>query len=240
LFCYWDHTPRMPWQTADYYEAEAALLHPSEFQRIHRNEWVSAIGQAIPVEAWDRCLDMSVPEGIHPQAPVVLGLDAGVSGDCTALVAVTRHPNRARHGDVAIRAVEVWEPPAGGKMDYTSTIEASVRRWVSSHNVVCVVYDPYQLHHMATDLRKAGLGWFEEFSQGQQRAVADKQMVDLVIGRRIAHRGDETLRQHVANAAAKTLGDEKTLRFVKRSDRLKIDALVAASMACYQALRLNL
>jgi hypothetical protein len=48
--------------------------------------------------------------------------------------------------------------------------------------------------------------------------VADKQFVDLVMSRKLAHRGDETLRQHVANAAAKTL-DEKSLRFVKRSDR---------------------
>ena len=26
LFCYWDHEPRMAWQTPEYYEAEAALL----------------------------------------------------------------------------------------------------------------------------------------------------------------------------------------------------------------------
>jgi phage terminase large subunit-like protein len=239
LLCYWDHEPRMAWQTPEYYQAEAALLHPSEFERIHRNTWVSAIGQAIPVESWDRCLDMTLPAQLSPQTPIVLGLDAGVSGDCTALVVVSRHPQRERHNDVAIRAVEVWEPPAGGKMDYAETIEKSVRRWVGSHNVVCVVYDPYQLHKMATDLRKGGLGWFEEFSQGAQRAVADKQFVDLVLSRKLAHRGDETLRQHVANAAAKTL-DEKSLRFVKRSDKLKIDALVAASMAAYQALRLNL
>ena len=238
LFCYWDHEPRMAWQTPGYYEAEAALLHPNEFARIHRNEWVSAIGEAIPVDAWDRCLDPSLPAGIHPSAPLVLGLDAGVSGDCTALVVVSRHPQR--HDHVAIRAVEVWEPPAGGKMDYTNTIEASVRRWCKNYNVVCVTYDPYQLHKMATDLRREGLGWFEEFSQGAQRAVADKQFVDVVLTRRLAHRGDPVLRQHVINAAGKMTGDEKSLRFVKRSERAKIDALVAASMAAYQALRLNL
>lgn len=236
LFCYWDTVGRMAWQTPEYYQAEAALLHPSEFERIHRNTWVSAVGQAIPLEVWDRCADMTMP-ALDPRTPVVLGLDAGVSGDCTALVAVSRHP--VRHDEVAIRAVEVWEPPAGGQMDYTVTIEASVRRWCSTHNVVCVTYDPYQLHKMATDLRKAGLGWFVEFSQGAQRAVADKQFVDLALSRKVAHNGDATLRQHVGNAAAKTEG-EKSLRFVKRSDKLKIDAVVAASMACWQCLRLNL
>lgn len=236
LFCYWDHEPRMAWQTDEYYQAEAALLHPLEFARIHRNEWVSAIGQAIPVEAWDRCHDPRMP-ALAPGTPIVLGLDAGVSGDCTALVAVSRHP--LNNSMAAIRAVEVWEPPAGGQMDYTQTIEASVRKWCKAANVVCVVYDPYQLHKMATDLRREGLGWFEEFSQGQQRAIADKQMVDLVTARKVAHNGDPTLRQHVINAAAKLEG-EKSMRFVKRSDRLKIDSLVAASMAVWQCLKLNL
>jgi phage terminase large subunit-like protein len=236
LFAYWDHEPRMAWQTREYYEAEAALLHPSEFQRIHRNEWVSAIGQAIQVESWDRCHDPQMPP-LRPDEPVVLGLDAGVSGDCTALVVVGRHPRF--HDIAAIRAVEVWEPPAGGQMDYTTTIEASVRKWCKQANVVCVTFDPYQLHKMCTDLRREGLGWFEEFNQGAQRAIADKQMVDLVTARKMAHNGDATLRQHVINAAAKTEG-EKSLRFVKRSDKLKIDALVAASMGVFQVLRLNL
>jgi phage terminase large subunit-like protein len=102
------------------------------------------------------------------------------------------------------------------------------------------VYDPYQLHKMATDLRKEGLGWFKEFSQGKDRLVADKQFYDLVMSRRIAHGNDPTMRQHVQNAAAKTEGDARHLRFVKKADRLKIDALVAASMAAFQCLRLNL
>ena len=56
---------------------------------------------------------------------------------------------------------------------------------------------------------------------------------------RIAHDGAPKLRKHVQNAAAQTLS-EKTLRFKKKSDPLKIDLLVALSMAAYQCLRLNL
>lgn len=242
LFCYWDTEPRMAWQTDGYYQAEAALLTEGEFQRIHRNTWVASESEAIPVEQWDRCLDPTLPAGIHPQTPLVIGLDAAVSGDCTALVAISRHPNR--HSDLAIRGVVVWTPPKGGQLDYTETIEAAVRRWTERYNVTCITYDPYQLHKMATDLRKEGLGWFLEFNQGKQRAVADKQFYDLVMSRRIVHSGDPTLREHVRNAAAKMVGqgtgDERNLRFVKKANQLKIDALVAASMAAYHALRLNL
>jgi len=237
LLCYWDNEARMPWQTPEYYEAEAALLTESEFRRIHQNQWVTSETEAIPIENWDRCLDPRLPP-VGPSVPVVLGLDAAVSGDCTALAVVTRHPNN--NSIVAIRGVQVWEPPTGGKMDYSATLEKAVRHWCQNYNVVCITYDPYQLHKMATDLRKEGLGWFAEFSQGQQRLIADKQFYDLVMSRRLAHNGDPTLRSHVQNAAAKVQGDERHMRFVKKADRLKVDSLIAASMAAYQCLRLNL
>ena len=237
LFCYWDHEPRMTWQTDDYYKAEAALLTDNEFERIHRNRWVSSETEAIPIERWDACRDQYPPLKPGDRTPLVIALDASVSGDCTAMVAVSRHPRR--HADVAVRGALVWEPPKGGKIDYAETIEPAIRRWCKRYNVVCVVYDPYQLHKLATDLRKAGVSWFEEFSQGERRAIADKQTYDLVMSGRIAHDGDVALRQHVQNAAAKTLS-EKTLRFVKKSDPLKIDLLVALSMAAFQCLRLNL
>jgi len=238
LFCYWDHEARMIWQTPEYYQAEAALLTDNEFQRIHRNRWVASESEAIPIEQWDHCYDPSLPAGIHPKAPLVLGIDAAVSGDCTALVAISRHPNRP--GDVAIRGCEIWTPPKGGKMDYSATLEPAIRRWCQRYNVVCISYDEYQLHKLATDLRKDGVGWFLAFPQGAQRAVADKQFYDLVMGRKISHNGDPILRQHVQNAAAKMQADEKNLRFVKKSQALKIDALVAASMAAFHVLRLNL
>lgn len=236
IFCYWDHEPRMPWQTPEYYEMEAAVLHPDEFARIHRNEWIASVDNAIPIEQWDHCRAKLPPLG--PSAQVVLGLDAAVSGDCTALVAVTKHPHRK--DAVALRGVEVWAPPQGGKIDYSETIEPAVRRWCERYNVVCIVYDPYQLHKMATDLRKEGLAWFEEFSQGAKRGVADKQFYDLVMARKVAHDGNDTMRNHVQNAAAKKTSDTRSLRFVKKADKLPIDALVSASMACYQALYLNL
>ena len=57
----------------------------------------------IPLEVWDRCHDPNLPE-LQPGdgTPIVLGIDASVSGDMFAVVAVGRHPHR--HGDPAIRA----------------------------------------------------------------------------------------------------------------------------------------
>jgi hypothetical protein len=35
LLAYWDHRPRMPWQTADYYESQRRTLRPATFERLH-------------------------------------------------------------------------------------------------------------------------------------------------------------------------------------------------------------
>jgi phage terminase large subunit-like protein len=243
LFCYWDHTPRMVWQTPEYYQAERATLTEDEFRRVHRNEWVSSIAQAIPIERWDACHDPKLPP-LGPRAPVILAVDLSVSGDSTALAAASPHPFRKDH-QPAIRAVEVWRPPPGGKIDYSQTIEPALKRWCNNYNVVCVAYDEYQAHKMATDLTRELGVWFEPFPQGKGtnikpgRPVGDKMFYDLVMSGRLSHNGDPTLRQHVQNAAGKSV-EERWIRFVKKSEKLKIDALVAASMAVATLSRLNL
>ena len=41
LFMYWDHEPRMTWQTPDYYESQRADLRINSYLRLHENKWVS-------------------------------------------------------------------------------------------------------------------------------------------------------------------------------------------------------
>jgi phage terminase large subunit-like protein len=80
--------------------------------------------------------------------------------------------------------------------------------------------------------------WFKEFSQGSDRLVADKELRDSILHRRIVHAHEDGLTRHVTNANARTEGEH--LRIVKRAEHLKIDACVALSMANSEARRLNL
>jgi len=248
LFCYWDEgweAHRMPWQTAEYYMQEAQILTPQEFARIHLNRWITALEKAIPIEWWDACQEDVPP--LDSRTPIVIAVDASVSGDCSACVAVSRHPDKARApSDVAIRAVRVWEPPKGGKLDYDKTIDATLREWVKRYNVLEIVYDEYQLHHLMTQWRKKQVVKIVQFGQRTPRSKADKQFRDMVAARRIAHDGNATLRAHVDNAQAKVVNEQ--YRFVKpeqstqSKSRYKrpIDALVAASMGTDRCLYLNL
>lgn len=234
LFLLWNETPRLPWQTPEYYATEAATLLPAEFERLHRNRWVSSEAQFVP-DAWWAACKSELPE-IQDNECAVFALDAGVSNDCFAIVGVIRDP--ANPSGVVVRYARAWKPEGGQQLDFAEP-EAEIRRIAGGHNVVEWAYDPYQLHSMCTRLGNEGVGWFREFKQGEDRTVADKQLFDLIRDRHIRHGGDPVLTQHIQNANAKNEGENK-LRIVKRADHLKIDLAVALSMATAECLRLNL
>jgi hypothetical protein len=214
--------------------AEARVLLNAEWEDIDTGQ------RFLPsMLLWDACLEELPP--LTEYEPMVVALDAAVVNDCFAMVGVTRHP--VREEVVAIRFVQVWEPK-GHALDYQGTEddpgpERVLRQLTERYNVMCVVYDPFQLHDMATRLAREGVAWFKEFGQGAPRLESDQQLLSLISQRRLAHDGGKTLRQHIDNADRK-LDDKGKLRIVKRVQSLKVDASVAAGMAAHQCLRLRL
>ena len=266
---YWDEgvvARRMPWQTPAYYEAQAVDLRQADFERLHENKRVTSVDTFMPVEWWDACADITMPPVSHTQ-PIVLGADASVSSDCMALVGVTRDTRAGRGSDILQRLLYSWEPTRGHPLNYSLTLEPTIRRLCTGHihprhesctdhslvgqlgvcvpgepyNIVQIAYDPYQLHDMMTRLTGEGIVWCRPFSQMEARMVADKALYDLVRDRRLTHTGDYVLRQHIANAAAKSSPSDNTrMRIVKKAEGSKIDAVVALSMAVSECLRLSL
>jgi hypothetical protein len=210
-------------------------LTGARLARLRHGEWVLGDEDEafLPSLAlWDACERLAAP--YDTRQPIVLGLDAAVSGDTFAVVGVSRDPVSA--DDVVTRLVRVWEPH-GAALDYEQ-IEAELREIVRRYNVVQLAYDPYQAVYLAQ--RLGSEVWCEPFSQQGARLESDRQLLDLIIQRRLAHSGEPVLRQHVANANRRTDADGRRLRIVKRSPDLKIDAAVALSMATARCLSLNL
>jgi len=239
-FAYWDTglaARRMPWQTPEYYSAQEGELRPSAYRRLHLNERVSNAETFIQKEWWSRLARTSSP--LTKNTPIVVAADASVTGDCTALVAVSRDP--AQPDQVEQHLCRVWHPTAALPLDYSQTIEPTLREWCKNYNVVQIAYDAYQLHDLMTRLRNDGVAWTRSFSQNAERSIADKQLFDLIRDARIHHTGDPTLAEHLYNCGAKVpAGDNSRLRLVKKAQRSKIDAAVALSMAASECLRLNL
>src|SRR5690606_9434843 len=143
MFMYWDTEPRMPWQLGtNYYEEQKNTLEPEEFERIHRNRWVSAKGAFIEAQWWDNCESPSLPvlkQG--DKTPVVVAIDMSVSNDLAAMVAVTRDPINP-DTCVAVRAVKIFNPKKlGGNIDQEQTVGNTIREWASRWNVINPTYN---------------------------------------------------------------------------------------------------
>lgn len=240
LLALWNTRPRCSWQTQDYYTQEQSILAPSEFSRIHGNVWAQAQESFIPIEWWDACRQSLEPREAHQS--VVVAIDAATTNDCFAIVSGTR-----KGETVELRTARKWIPPQGGKLDFSNpanpndpeTPEGYLRWLANTYPVVEFAYDEYQLHELCTRLRRSGVGFFKPFPQGEPRAVADKQLYDLIRDRRIVHDGSLVdVRQHLLNADRTPEG--KYLRIVKREEKLKIDLAVTLSMLASRVLYLNL
>jgi hypothetical protein len=219
----------------------------------------------IPPQVWDACFDPSLPDFLPgDKTPLIVGVDAAVTGDTFAVVAVTRHPTRPQ--DPAIRACKVWDPKALGHAVDFDEVERFLRYLkqggcpqghppsmplrechdcaqgkftLPGYNLLVVVYDPYQVAQMMQHLRR--IIWCDPFPQTREREIADSSMHKLALRGQLAHNGDGRMRQHVLNARAKLSKDEDSrMRMIKRSPSRRIDLAVAASMAISRALDLNI
>lgn len=249
LFAFWDSgdvAHRMPWQQGErgreYYASEALTQTPGQYRRLHRNEWISGESEFIPIQWWDACQDKAVPLVPGDLSPLVIALDAAVSGDCFGLTVGRREPPlNGTPGDVVrVLLAKAWKPPKGKALDYAE-VEKTLRELVAHFNVVEVTYDPYQLHEMATRLSQELQTHFLAFSQQMPRLEADTSLYQLIMNRRIKHDGSLDLREHIQNCNAKLdKNQDSKLRLVKKAEDRKIDLAVCVSMMSHELLRLNL
>lgn len=238
------------WIAADDVARIERRVPPSIFRRYYMNEWVDEVGSFIDIGLWDT-LKRDIPP-LEPREAVVLGVDAAASGDCFAVIAVSR--DRERPGDaVWVRSAAVWRPSmfAEGRIEF-SVPETYIRDFCAQFRVAQLCYDPYQMEDMAQRFAResrvsrryksdAISVWCSEFQQGKERAIADTGLLSLIRQGRIAHDGDAALREHVGNAALKVAVREDTnARLVKKAPDRKIDAVVALSMAASRCLALML
>lgn len=234
---------RMVWQLgeigAQYYAEQQTTELPHEFDRIHLNDWVSSQNALIDMPEWVALATVTsetVSGYKRLKRPVVVSCDASVSGDCTALV-VTGIPKDTESPALEL-ATWIWEPEKGKKLDYNDTLKPALEQVLTTYQVKCVAYDPYQLHDVMTTMQKKYKGiTFYEFPQQTERVEADTKLVHRIRHNLVAHTGNLKAGEHVQNADGKKLGD-KAIRIVKRREndpKCKIDFIVAFSMGVHKA-----
>ena len=88
IFAYWDHEPRMPWQTESYYTSQRKTLRPGTYLRLHRNQRATAEDIFTTPEMWDPCVNQVHHPTIISRDPLYVGIDVGIKHDNAARVAV--------------------------------------------------------------------------------------------------------------------------------------------------------
>jgi phage terminase large subunit-like protein len=233
LFVYWDHEPRMPWQTKAYYDSQRRTLRPGTYLRLHENRWATAESTFITPELWDPCVD----PGLSPLLPtnehqIFVGVDAGIKHDNAAVVAVRWDDDK-----LALVSHRIWRPTPTEPLDLEGTIEEHLRELHDRYSVAEILCDPYQLHRSITTLQGAGLP-IKEFPQSTVNTTRMGQVLfDLLNGKnlRIYSAGD--LRQQALNTVA--IEGSRGFRIAKEKTSKKIDAIVALAMACISAVEVG-
>lgn len=235
-FVYWDHEPRMPWQTPKYYQDQRTELRPMDYKRLHENRWVRKESAFVNMELWDM-VEAAGVERWKPgdETPLVLAVDASQKKDRTALVCCTYDAERDR---VLIKHHRIWEPRFDQDMgerivDLEQTVKREILRLKEEGaNIVAIYYDPWQFHSIAVSLLRSGYNMVE-FPQTEKRVLADQHLYDRIMDGSLEGYKAPDLRKHIENAVAITSG--RGLRLMKSKATQYMDAAVSLSMAAYGA-----
>lgn len=242
LFCYWDHEPRMPWQTQAYYDQQLENERPAAYIRLHTNQWVTSHEAFVPVEWYDiAARSFHAPATLwteHPyySFPVIIAVDAGQKRDTTALTGVGYDAKRGKVGELFHY---IWAPSPGEPVDLDATVEKELLELYNKFNVVLILYDPTHLIQTMLRLKRKGLPVQEYIQSTPNMIQASQLLYDLLKGKNFETYHDDTARKHIQMATAET--SSRGFRIVKNelTKRNHIDYAIALAMACYGAVKIG-
>ena len=215
----------------DDFTAALGRVPENEFRTKRLNQWVSSVQAWLPQGAWARC--RTDAELTAPGKGVVLGFDGSVSGDSTALVAVSISPNPW------IKVLGCWEKPAGRddqewRVD-RAAVKDAIRKACRDYRVIEIAADRYEWVDALEELEAEGLP-VVEFPQTLTRmSPATQRFYEAVTSGRVRHNGDPRLARHLENAQLKVDSRGARLQKDAKNSPRKIDLAVAAVMALDRA-----
>lgn len=235
MFFFWTHENLASWITPEYLATQKERLRPNTYLRLHENRWTSNEDQFIDIADWDACVDPDhrpMLEDPKKELRVVVGVDAGIKSDTSAVVAVTKKDNR-----VLLVAHRKWTPSKANPIDLEETIEKYLLELKKRFHIIEVRYDPYQLHRSGTSLAKNGLKMVEFPQSVPNLTEMGQNLFDLIKGGNLKLYKDDDMRTHAQNARAQET--PRGFRIVKGKSTKKIDLMIALAMAALGAVTLR-
>jgi len=225
LLMAWHHTPIAPWQTDAWLKQMRAQLRPNAYLRMIENRFVSGEESFIPIEWWDG-VATAQPVLASRNLRIVLGVDAGLKHDSTAIVAVAWDQALKRPRIVSHR---IFTPRPGETLDIEATVERVILEFFRRFSVVEVRYDPWQLQRSAQGLRTQGVT-MTEFPQTSGNLTAmTSNLFEALKGAQIIAYPDDEIR--LALQRAVIIEGSRGARIGKEKSSHRVDVVVALAMA---------
>jgi phage terminase large subunit-like protein len=194
------------------------------------NQWRQVAGaRAIPMQWWDECSvkDLVVPDG----APVMIGIDVGLTDDTTAVTWASRMPDDTIH-----TGARIFTPPEGdGEELDLEDVQLFVDELLERYQVRGIVIDPAYMTDTRQAWVKRGLPVVDAKQYPSLQSMQSMSLFATLKTRQLRVPTDPELRAHADNARKKPT--DRGFRFVRPGeDRArKIDGIISLSM-CVHAL----
>lgn len=238
----------------------SAKENPAEentFRQLRLNQWVKQFTRWMPMEKWDACEFAVDPDELAGRE-CYGGLDLSSSSDITAFVLVFPPEDeedkyvilpycwipeenmrlRVRRDHVPY---DVWEKTGHletteGNVIHYAFIEDFIEKLNEKYNIKEIAFDRWGATQMVQDLEEMGFT-VVPFGQGfKDMSPPTKELMKLVLEKRIAHGGHPVLRWMMDNVFVRT-DPAGNIKMDKQKSTEKIDAAVATVMALDRAIR---
>lgn len=229
MFFLWSHDNLASWVTQEYLDTQRKRLRGNTYLRLHENRWTESEEQFIEADDWDSCVHRDhFPLLPNKDISIMVGVDASVKNDSSAVVAVTKRDN-----EIVLVQYRKWQPSQKNTMDFEESIEAYIKELNDWYTIKEVRYDPFQFHRSAMTLAKLHIP-MAEFPQTVDRLTEMGQcLYQLIKGKNLILYEDKEMRQHALKCVAQET--PRGWRIVKKQGTHKIDIIIALAIAVFAA-----
>jgi len=239
----------------EYEDAKQNITQENRFRRLNLNQWVKQEARWMPMELWDGCT-FHVDTAALAGRKCYGGLDLSSTRDMTAFVLVFPPededdkfvvlpffwlPEDAIEARVRQRVpYDQWkargllETTDGAVINY-KFIERKIEELAGVYEIKEIAFDRWGAHLLRQNLEDSGFNMVK-FGQGfKDMSPASKELMRLVLERRIAHGGHPVLRWNMDNIVVKE-DEAGNIKPDKKKATEKIDGAVATIMALDRAI----
>ena len=238
-------------------KAQETLPDENKFRQLRLNQWVKQSVRWMPMDKWDECGGVVDPVSLEGRV-CYAGLDLSSTTDLTALVLVFPPTDdsepyivlpffwlpadtlslRVRRDHVMY---DKWEgqgfiKTTNGNVVHYAAIKQFICELGERYNIREIAHDRWNATMMVQALEEDGFNMVA-FGQGyRDMSPPTKELMRLVLERKINHGGNPILRWNMDNAYVKT-DPAGNLKIDKEKSTEKVDGAVALVMALDRALK---